>query len=115
MAIPPRTHKFDLASKDRKWVVECKIFSFTASGNNPSAKLATLLEAVHYLNLLLAGTVRILVMNRALVNGRSESLAEYFARLKGSFLCGVRIVELSVDGQVRLLTEEPFCNRSSPL
>ena len=95
--------------------MECKIFSFTASGNNPSAKLATLLEAVHYLNLLLAGTVRILVMNRALVNGRSESLAEYFARLKGSFLCGVRIVELSVDGHVRLLTGEPFCNRSSPL
>lgn len=38
---PPRRHKFDLASTDRKWVVECKNFTFTTSGNIPSGKLDT--------------------------------------------------------------------------
>lgn len=69
---------------------------------------STLLEAVNYLNLLPAGTVRILVMNRTLAKGRSESLAEYFVRVKESFLVGVRVVELTEDGRARLLTRKPF-------
>lgn len=112
---PPKTHKFDLASADRKFVLECKNFTFTVSGNNPAGKFATLLEAVHYLNLLPDGTERILAMNRAVTKGRSESLAEYFVRAKGSFLCGVRVVELSGDGQIRLLSGVPFGNQRAPL
>jgi hypothetical protein len=107
---PPKMHKFDLASTDRRCVVECKNFTFTASGNVPNAKLAILLEAVHYLNLLPAVTVRILAMNRATVKGRSDSLAEYFVRVKGSFLGGVRVVEFTEDGQVRLLAGKPLDN-----
>jgi hypothetical protein len=110
LGTPPRKHRFDLASTDRKLVVECKNFTFTASGNIPNAKLAILLEAVQYLNLLPADTVRILAMNRATVMGRSESLAEYFVRVKGSFLGGVRVVELTQDGQVRFLAGKPFDN-----
>ena len=105
---PPKEHKFDLASTDRKWVVECKNVTFTPSGNIPNAKIAILLEAVHYLNLLPGNTVRILVMNRTLAKGRSESLAEYFVRVKGSFLGSIRVVELTEDGQARLLTGQPF-------
>jgi hypothetical protein len=42
-------HSFDLATETKDIVVECKAFTFAASGNNPSAKITTLREAVQYL------------------------------------------------------------------
>jgi hypothetical protein len=60
-------------------------------------------------------TVRILVMNRAVAKGRSESLAEYVVRAKGNFLGGLRVVEISADGQISVLTGDPFGNQLPPL
>jgi hypothetical protein len=34
-----RPHFFDLATPERDVVAECKAFTFTASGNNPTAKI----------------------------------------------------------------------------
>jgi len=39
---PPKDHRFDLVSEDRRYVGEAKAFSWTASGNTPSAKITTL-------------------------------------------------------------------------
>ena len=36
---PPKEHKFDLANADRSIVAECKCYTWTDSGNVPSAKL----------------------------------------------------------------------------
>ena len=36
---PGKPHFFDLATREQDVVVECKAFGFTASGNNPSAKI----------------------------------------------------------------------------
>ncbi len=38
---PGKPHFFDLATRERKIIVECKAFGFMASGNTPSAKLTT--------------------------------------------------------------------------
>ena len=35
---PPKEHKFDLANADRSIVAECKCYTWTDSGNVPSAK-----------------------------------------------------------------------------
>lgn len=45
---PPKEHKFDLANGDRTIVAECKCYTWTDSGNVPSAKLMGLDEAVFY-------------------------------------------------------------------
>lgn len=42
---PPKPHKFDWVSCDGGIVVECKYYSYTESGNNPSAKIMGLNEA----------------------------------------------------------------------
>lgn len=44
-------HSFDIATRERDIVVECKSFSYTISGNIPSAKITTLREAAMYLDL----------------------------------------------------------------
>ena len=43
---PAKDHKFDLANKARSIVAECKCYTWTDSGNVPSAKLMGLDEAV---------------------------------------------------------------------
>jgi hypothetical protein len=47
-------HAFDLATRERDIVAECKAFAFTATGNNPSAKITTLREATMYLGSILS-------------------------------------------------------------
>ena len=49
---PPKGHKFDLANEDRSIVAECKCYTWTDSGNVPSAKLMGLDEAVFYFGFL---------------------------------------------------------------
>ena len=46
---PPKEHKFDLASDDLRFIGESKNYSWTVSGNVPSAKMAFINEAVFYL------------------------------------------------------------------
>ena len=61
---PPKGHKFDLASEDKSIVVECKCYTWTDSGNVPSAKLMGLDEAVFYFSFLPAETKKILCMKK---------------------------------------------------
>src|SRR3989442_603185 len=74
---PPKPHRFDLASRSRGVVCECKSFTWTASGKVPSAKITTLREAVQYLLALPAETIKVIAMKRSLRSTHRESLAEY--------------------------------------
>ena len=47
---PPKVHKVDMATDDRKFAGEAKNFSWTASGNMPSAKMGFVNQAVFYLS-----------------------------------------------------------------
>lgn len=98
---PAKLHPFDLATPDRRFVGECKAFTFTKSGNNPSAKITTLREAALYLRQLPPGSHRFIVMKRDVRPGHAESLAEQFARLNAGLLEDVVILELSEDGAIR--------------
>ena len=40
IGVPAKVHKFDCASLDQSIVVECKCFTWTVTGNIPSAKMA---------------------------------------------------------------------------
>ena len=98
---PPKGHKFDLANDDRSIVAECKCYTWTDSGNVPSAKLMGLDEAVFYFSFLPAGAKKILCMKRATFRGKAETLAEYYARVHGHLLGDVFVYEISDDGTMR--------------
>ena len=98
---PPKAHKFDLADKDRSTVAECKCYTWTDSGNVPSAKLMGLDEAVFYFGFLPAETKKILCMKRATFRGKAETLAEYYVRVHGHLLGDVFVYEISDDGVMK--------------
>ena len=98
---PPKAHKFDLANGDRSIVAECKCYTWTDSGNVPSAKLMGLDEAVFYFGFLPPETRKILLMKRATFRGKEETLAEYYVRVHGHLLGDVFVYEITDDGTMR--------------
>lgn len=59
---PSKNHKFDCVSEDRKIIVECKCYTWTATGNVPSAKLMGLNEALFYMSYLLEDAIAIFAL-----------------------------------------------------
>lgn len=88
---PPKYHRFDLVSSDMRYIGECKDYSWTESGNAPSAKLAAVNEAIFYLSFLPRDVVRFVVMRRAVHPKRKETLAEYYYRTYRHLLQGILI------------------------
>ena len=96
---PPKSHKFDLVSSDRSVAVECKCYSWTMGQNNPSAKMATLNEAVLYFKLMPDLWKKVIVMKKSIHLKRSETLAEYYLRIYNFMLDGITLIEIDVDTQ----------------
>ena len=96
---PPKDHKFDLVSVDRKWVGECKRYTWTKTGNVPSAKMGFCNEAVFYLSFLPKTKCRFIVMHYDVRPTGHESLAEYYYRTYRHLLGGVFVVELDVGSE----------------
>lgn len=100
---PPKTHKFDCVSLDKKIVVECKCYSWTESGNIPAAKLMGLNEAVFYMSYLPSDIRKIIAIKKAVYPGKMETLAQYYCRIDGHLLEGIEIVEVDDCGNLRWL------------
>ena len=49
---PAKDHKFDIVNTDKRIVIECKRYTWTESGNVPSAKMGFTNEAAFYLSFL---------------------------------------------------------------
>ena len=92
---PAKLHKFDIADKSENIVIECKAYVYTMNGNIPSAKLATLNEAVFYFSFLPPETDKILIMAYATHPKKKETLAEYYIRINGHLLGNVRVWEFN--------------------
>ncbi len=102
---PPKAHRFDLVSKDESIIIECKCYTWTKSGNVPSAKLATLDEAILYLRSVSYPAKKIIVMRMAQNEKRKMTLAEYFYEKKGHLLGDVALWELNDYGDCKLIYE----------
>jgi hypothetical protein len=100
---PPKLHRFDLASRSRSHVCECKSFTWTAGGNVPSAKITTLREAAQFLAALQEQSLKIIAMKRSLDPRRKETLAEYFCRLNAHLLGSISVLEVGDDGSTAWL------------
>ncbi len=100
---PPIGHKFDLVSSDEKIIIECKCYTWTVSGNVPSAKLATLDEAVLYLCNVNIPARKIIAMKRDWSEKRKKTLAEYFLEKKGHLMGDISVVEIDENGDYRFV------------
>jgi len=76
--------------------VECKNYSWTETGNTPSAKIAVLNEAVLYLSHAPIDSKKIIVLRKDNNPKRKESLAEYYVRTYFHLLNEVMIMELDI-------------------
>ena len=77
---PAENHKFDLANEDKTIVVECKCYTWTDSGNVPSAKLMGLDEAVFYFGFLPETTRKILCMKKATWGAKQKQIGRASCR-----------------------------------
>lgn len=73
-----RLHKFDLASKKERIIVECKSYTWTVGGNSPSAKFGFLNEVMFYFSLAPKDYRKVLVMRKHKRNG--VSLANHYLK-----------------------------------
>jgi hypothetical protein len=94
---PAKNHKFDCVSDSKNIVAECKCYTWTETGNIPSAKMGFINEAVFYLSYLPTDTKKIIVMKKATHLKRSETLAEYYFRINKHLLKEIMLLEIDVD------------------
>jgi hypothetical protein len=94
---PSRPHKFDMATPDGAYVGEAKALSWTSGNNTPSAKIATVKEALQFLHALPPETKTFVVMQRQVRPSNPETLTDYFVRLHGHWLGATVILGLDVD------------------
>ncbi len=94
-----KDHKFDVVSEDSSIVIECKCYSWTETGNVPSAKMGAANEAVFYLSFLPSTTERYLVMKKTThpKHKINETLAEYYYRTNKHLLGGTKVAEFDVE------------------
>jgi len=100
---PSKLHRFDCVSEDKRIVVECKCYTWTDTGNVPSAKMRGLNEAVFYMSYLPDDITKILCMKKAIHAKKLETLAEYYCRTYGHLLSGVKIFEVDNFGKIRAI------------
>ena len=93
-----KPHYFDLATRGRNIVAECKAFSFTRTGNTPSAKITTIREATMYLRSIQGKVARVLIVKRDAHPKSGETLGRYFVRLNANQLEGVTVLEMPEAG-----------------
>lgn len=100
---PAKIHKFDLCNLNKTIVIECKCYTWTVSGNVPSAKLMGIDEAIFYFGFLNNEMKKILCMMKSTFPGKTETLAEYYVRLHGHLLGDVQVFELDKEGKIRVV------------
>ena len=94
---PLKNHRFDCVSEDKKIIAECKCYTWTETGNIPSAKMGFLNEAVFYMSYLPEESKKIIVMKKAMHPKRRESLGEYYLRTNNHLLEGISLFEVDTE------------------
>jgi len=103
---PAKLHRFDLVAmaddESPLYVGECKNYTWTETGNVPSAKMAFMNEALLYLSHAPTKSRRFVAVPGSVHARRSESLAEYYCRTYSHLLRGIAILEIFVEtGEVK--------------
>ena len=101
---PEKNHFFDIVNKESKIVIECKRYTWTETGNVPSAKIRTLNEAVFFMSLLKGSYTKYIVMLKANHPKKKESLAEYYHKTYKHLLGSTILAEFDIEAkQLRII------------
>ena len=93
---PPKAHRFDVVSNDKTIIVECKCYTWTKTGNVPSAKMGFANQAVFYLSFIKnANTYVVLKLSRH--HKQKDTLAEYYYRTNKHLLGSTKVLEYDVE------------------
>lgn len=90
---PAKLHKFDIVEVSEKRVIECKCYTWTETGNVPSAKMGFTNEAAFYLSFLPSTIEKIIVMAKSYHLKRGETLAEYYFKTNRHLLGEIKVME----------------------
>ncbi len=102
-----KEHKFDIASEDRSIIIECKRYTWTESGNVPSAKMGFANEAAFYLSLVNRAREKYLVMLRSFDEKHDQYLAEYYYHTYKHLLGDVIVAEYDpVTDEMRFINKD---------
>ena len=96
---PPKLHRFDVVSSDNTIVAECKCYSWTETGNVPSAKMGFVNEAIFYLSFITNASTYV-VMKKSTHAKRAETLAEYYFRTNRHLLGNTKVFEFDVEQNI---------------
>jgi hypothetical protein len=96
-----KLHKFDLGSDSPAIVVECKSYTWTESGNSPSAKVRGMNEVMLLFGACPDHYRKILFVLKHLRLRTQQSLAAHYIRTQGHLIPeGVEIWEFDMDSRV---------------
>ena len=90
---PAKEHKFDIVAADESIAVECKRYTWTETGNVPSAKMGFTNEAAFYLSFLPDIYEKYIVMLYSFHEKRHETLVEYYFRTNHHLLGSIKVAE----------------------
>ena len=90
---PAKDHKFDIVDASRTIAIECKRYTWTETGNVPSAKMGFTNEAAFYLSFLPDSYEKYIVMLKSHHPKRNESLAEYYFRTNHHLIGKIKVAE----------------------
>ena len=90
---PAKDHKFDIVDTAGTIAIECKRYTWTETGNVPSAKIGFTNEAAFYLSFLPETYEKYIVMLKSHHPKRTESLAEYYYRTNRHLLGKTKVAE----------------------
>ena len=90
---PPKDHKFDIVAADSSMAIECKCYTWTESGNVPSAKMGFTNEAAFYLSFLPETYDKYIVMAYSWHEKRKKTLAEYYYETYKHLLNDIKVAE----------------------
>lgn len=102
---PSKNHRFDCVSEDGNIIVECKCYTWTNTGNVPSAKLMGLNEALFYMSYLPDEKSKILCIKKSVYPKKTETLAEHYCRIYKHLLRDVKVYEVDDVGSIRIIKD----------
>lgn len=96
---PQKDHKFDIVNSNKRIVIECKRYTWTETGNVPSAKMGFVNEAAFYLSFLSDSYDKYIVMLKSHHPKRQESLAAYYYRINRHLLGMIKVAEFDPESK----------------
>lgn len=101
---PAKEHKFDIVDEANTIAIECKRYTWTETGNVPSAKMGFTNEAAFYLSFLPDSYEKYIVMLYSYHEKRHETLAEYYYRTNRHLLGKIMVAEFNPENnQMRII------------